>query len=301
MSGFYSQAIKSLPKYRRNIDQSMDYDKGYVQSNTSSIPCSPRLVQRNGHQKPVVTRMLRSYPQADGSFVCAVPQPTRYNDKPPPLPSKARDRQPSKTQHVMFKRNHSAPTIPNGPQSQQLSYQSQNQRQLLYESVNHQEQLAYQSKDENTNRSTQQHAVIVSNDLCNRPSYTRMHTYPNNTHLTSSTLVISTEREQPSHTIASHHHTSNNILNSQEFTEQGTPFYRAKATYLSEPRIARSNSQLSNISETSSSTYTGSMDPSAMNNRSDTQEWQGVQFNSRESSLDPEEDQQKPELYPEHR
>lgn len=229
----------------------------YVESKPTSIPCSPRLVQRRDNQSSVVTKMLRSYPQPDGSFVCPIRQPTertgphQHQYMPPPLPAKTR--------------NKSYPKV-----TVQIPYRIANQSPVLaghrVRSVTHQPQGA---------SSTNQHT--------NRPLYTRTQSYPNNINAalrkpttspmiachfnTVDTLHATSSEASPrnSPTQGLSRSNSNIIYSSRSrgnSTTKGTPLVQAKATYLkngpyTRTAVIRSNSHLSS---SSGSTYTGSME-----------------------------------------
>lgn len=324
MSGFYSEAIKSLPKYRRNQDPSIDCSNTYVEKPSSDIPCSPRLIKRNNHQKRVVTRMLRSYPQADGSVVCPVPQPNRTWETPPPLPAKARDRQSAKvTVQVPYKRNRSASDIANGPRYHQSNHLHRNHQLPLGHSMNQQRPLLYQLLDEQSNGSMphQPLARTTSNGLCNnshdRPAY--IPTHDHNGSQVSPSHQINSDSSQPFEASSSSQpqalfgksswvHSIRRTSESRGATvAPSTALHHAKATYLHEAVISRSTSLQSNLSESSSSTYTGSMENSVptIDGKGRAQEWTKRQSNSFMSSVDsttePDDTDSIPELYPEHR
>ncbi|XP_067930542.1 uncharacterized protein [Watersipora subatra] len=300
MSGFYAEAIKSLPTYRRNSDQTSDWNVVYVQNHASDIPCSPRLVQKEGKQKRVVTRMLRSYPQADGSFVCPIPQPGNYAEQPPPLPLRDRDQHNTNHDNIVKISSGNRPRAWTAGQS--IGHPEE------YDRESQEKPLLYQSNEGSRRRSLSYQSAVATNEVRNREPYTRMNSDPISSRA-SSTLIISTENAQPLHTITTLE-PSHSVLPSHHLNGLAAPLHRSTAIYLAEPavRITRSNSQLSNISENSASTYTESMESSIAEapTKHDTPEREVGRVNARPSSgytssATSTGEPKMPELYPEQR
>lgn len=324
MSSFYSQAIKSLPKYRRDQSCPPECDSNYVQGSTIDIPCSPRLVQRSNNQRQVVTRMLKSYPQPDGSYVCHVKQGAEHNigcDIPPPLPTKQRDHQyPKVTIQVPYKRSHSTAEISNG--SQQPLYQSANQQRAR--SISHQPNDLYSTNNHRpapaAYKRTNSYPTQYSNSIP-VPPLSSSSSHNTAARQRNSTLIISTQNAQP---LLLHQdnalplHTSNgvgleytaaadtSIISGHQRTRlKGAPLHHAKSQYLERvlhPYESRSNSL---TSQTSSSTFTGSME-ATKRCQSESPE-SNRRSKSRSSSLEDDIEADSdcsaaaPELYPEQR
>ena len=371
----YDSSSRSLPKYRRQPSlHEFRQDRGYVQDSGSHVPCSPRLVQRKqGQQQRVVTRMLQSYPQSDGSFVCPIRQPTHHSpvpppdpneELPPPLPAKRRELlhqmsaqalYPSVTVNVPYRRIQSANDLPLG--------RGDDRRSMPPRSLSHQHQpaaandLLYQPKHPLSISRTQSQpnhiGLNVNNQIqsnINVTNHKKLMSGGNiNSDITtipasaSSTLIISTQNAIPLHSVVTVEHSAQplqrNITaphqnqasthrqyhavaaspvvgynNRAESTPQlqfakavsGAP---ATEELLYAQRrngaVRRSNSQTSNTSGNSSSTYTGSLD---YNSKGYTdKDTRGSRMSeSRDSSVeagayDEDSDSNHPELYPEQR
>lgn len=244
---YYDSSSRSLPKYRRAPSLDLHTDRGYVQDSASQVPCSPRLVQRNDNQQRVVTRMLQSYPQQDGSFVCPIRQPgpmrappgdnqvdsqgqqtSESDDIPPPLPVKRRDlmrpddpRYPKVTVNVPYKRNYSTSDLFNNDRSTSIRHPHQR-------SVPHQQSgpnEPYFNPRQAISRALSQPnhlgAVNVNDQNHHKITNVSGEIHHNTAQLTNSTLIISTQNAVPLHALVStqqnntqrglstqHHHTS---------------------------------------------------------------------------------------------
>lgn len=371
----YDSSSRTLPKYRREPSMELrQSNSSYVQGNGSHVPCSPKLVQRkHGQQQRVVTRMLQSYPQSDGSFVCPIRQPAHHpqlatdlnEELPPPLPAKRRElmqmgsqaQSPSVTVSVPYRRNHSANELPVGTTG--VDRRSMHARPVSYQqppisAINEpQYQPAHPLSILRTQSQPNHLGLNVNNHIHSNINGNNKELIKSNITTspvsTSSTLIISTQNAIPLHSVVSVEHRAqplhkHNIprqnttasvptrqynANTGQYNHntvattsgynirlsssgQSNPFHFAKPSsvppseellYAQQKRngaVRRSNSQTSNTSGNSSSTYTGSLEYNSKGyTNTDTQS--NIMSESRSSSVEEDSDNNQPELYPEQR